>query len=544
MRKNDVLTLRAESLGAEMEGVCRSDGMAVFVPGLLPGEEAAVRIVKTEKRYAFGILESGPSVASPDRQEPDCPVYARCGGCTGRHMTYEASLQAKRRHVADCFRRIGHLEVTVPPVLGMEIPRAYRNKTALPAGGTAADPQLGFFAPRSHRLVPAVRCPNAMQPTEKIAEAVLSWMKRFRIAPYDEASGQGLLRHLVVRVSREHEAMATLVCSGKTLPHAAELIGALSPLGVVSLYLNINPRRTNVIFGDQFLLLYGRETLTDTLCGLQFDLSPASFFQVNPLQTETLYAKALEFAELRETDTLCDVYCGAGTITLMMARRCRRVTGIEIVPSAVENAKQNALHNGIENAVFLEGKAEELLPRMVRDGLRPNVIVVDPPRKGLDPSVIDAVAEAEPDRLVYVSCSPATLARDAALLTERNYRVQKVQPVDMFPFTSHVETVVQLSQQKPDRYVRVGIDLDEMDATPAESKASYQEIKDYVLEHTGLKVSCLYIAQVKAKHGIIERDCYNKPKNEGSKVPKCPPEKEKAIEDALRHFRMIKKEEA
>ena len=448
MRKNEVLTLRAVSLGAEMEGVCRSDGMAVFVPGLLPGEEAAVRIVKTEKRFAFGILESPPSVPSPDRQAPDCPVYARCGGCTGRHMTYEATLRAKRQHVADCFERIGHLEAEVPPVLGMENPFAYRNKTALPAGGTVTEPQLGFFAPRSHRLVPAVRCPNAMQPAEKIAAAVLSWMKQFRIAPYDEASGQGLLRHLVIRINREHEAMATLVCSEKTLPHATELIASLSPLGAVSLYLNLNPRRTNVIFGDQFYLLYGKETLTDTLCGLQFELSPASFFQVNAFQTETLYAKALEFADLQETDTLCDVYCGAGTITLMMARRCRQATGIEIVPSAVENARQNALRNGIGNAVFRCGKAEELLPRMVGDGLRPNVIVVDPPRRGLDLSVIDAVAEAGPERLVYVSCNPATLARDAALLKDRNFLIRKIQPVDMFPFTSHIETVVQLSRQK------------------------------------------------------------------------------------------------
>ena len=241
--------------------------------------------------------------------------------------------------------------------------------------------------------------------------------------------------------------MATLVLNGSSLPHAGELITALSSAGVVSLYTNENQRRTNVIFGSRFRLIYGRETLTDTLCGLRFDLSPASFFQVNPLQTETLYAKALEFADLHESDTLCDVYCGAGTITLTMARRCRRATGIEFVPSAVENARQNASRNGITNAVFHEGKAEDLLPRMVREGLRPSVIVVDPPRKGLEPSVIEAIAEAAPDRLIYISCNPATQARDAALLYERNFRIQKIQPVDMFPFTSHVETVVLLSRK-------------------------------------------------------------------------------------------------
>ena len=445
MRKNDVLTMRADALGAELEGVCRVDGMAVFVPGLLPGEEASVRIVKTEKRYAFGKLESVPVLPSADRAAPDCPVYAQCGGCTGRHMTYEATLRAKRQHVQDCFDRIGHLKVLVPPVLGMPSPDAYRNKTALPAGGTPDRPALGFFAPRSHRLIPAVRCPNAMAPAPEIAEAVLRWMSAHRIPPYDEASGRGLLRHLVVRVNRQGEAMATLVINGKTLPHSGELAELLAPLGLVSLYVNENPQRTNVIFGSRFHLLYGKKTLTDTLCGLTFDLSPASFFQVNPFQTETLYGKAVEFAALRDTDTLCDVYCGAGTITLTMARRCRQAVGIEIVPSAVENARRNAARNGIPNTVFHEGKAEDLLPRMVRDGLRPNVIVVDPPRKGLDPSVIDAIAEAEPDRLVYISCNPATQARDAALLNEKGVVLQQIQPVDMFPWTSHVETVCLLN---------------------------------------------------------------------------------------------------
>ncbi len=446
MRKNDVLVMRADSLGAELEGVCRVDGMAVFVPGLLPGEDAAVRIVKIEKHYAFGKLESAPASPSADRMIPDCPVYAQCGGCTGRHITYEATLRAKRQHVLDCFNRIGHLKVDVPPVLGMECPYAYRNKTALPAGGTAAEPVLGFFAPRSHRLIPAVHCPNAMAPTEEIAKAILFWMKKYQISPYDETSNHGLLRHLVVRVNREGAAMVTLVINGKSLPHSTELTDLLTPLGIVSLYVNENVRRTNVILGDHFRLLYGKETLIDTLCGLKFDLSPASFFQVNPLQTEVLYAKALEFAALHDTDTLCDVYCGAGTITLMMARSCQKATGIEIVPSAVENARLNASRNGITNTAFHEGKAEDLLPQMVRDGLRPNVIVVDPPRKGLDPSVISAIAEAEPERLVYISCNPATQARDAALLNEKGYHIQRIQPVDMFPFTFHVETVCLLSK--------------------------------------------------------------------------------------------------
>lgn len=447
MQKNDVLPLRAESLGADLEGVCRHDGMAVFVPGLLPGEEASVRIVRVEKRYAFGRLESLTGDPSPVRCAPDCAAYPRCGGCTGRHMSYEATLDAKRRHVQACFERIGHLQVSVPPVLGMEDPRAYRNKTALPIGGTAAEPVLGFFAPRSHRLVPALSCPNAMAPAGDIARAVHGWIRQRRIAPYEEETGTGLLRHLVIRVNRRHQAMVTLVSAKEKLPYIKELYDLLAPLGVVSLYLNVNPRRTNVIFGDTFLRISGEETLSDTLCGLRFDLSPASFFQINPLQTEVLYATALDFAGLSPADTLCDVYCGAGTISLMMARSCRRVTGIEIVPEAVRNARENALRNGISNAEFHEGKAETVLPGMVRSGLRPDAIVVDPPRKGLEPAVIDAIAQAGPDRLVYVSCNPATQARDAALLQEKGYSIRRIQPVDMFPFTSHVETVVLMSRK-------------------------------------------------------------------------------------------------
>ena len=446
MQKNDVFSMRADNLGTEMEGVCRHEGMAVFVPGLLPGEETEVRILKTEKRYAFGRMESLPRVPSPDRAEPDCPVFRQCGGCTARHMKYEATLEAKRRHVLDCFERIGHLSPEVPPVLGMENPLAYRNKTAMPFGGTAGRPLLGFFAPRSHRLIPAAACPNAMPPAPAIARAVLSWAEARRVPPYDEISRQGLLRHLVIRVNRKREAMATLVVNGISVPHADELVSLLRPQGCVSLFLSSNTRPTNVIFGDRFTLIDGRETLQDTLCGLSFELSPASFFQINPVQTERLYSLALEFADLKPSDTLCDVYCGAGTITLMMARHCRRAVGIEIVPEAVENARENARRNGVPSVSFHEGKAEDLLPRMVEEGLRPDVVVVDPPRKGLEPSVIDAVAKAEPSRLVYISCNPATQARDAALLAEKGYHIRRIRPVDMFPFTSHTECVVKFTR--------------------------------------------------------------------------------------------------
>ena len=445
MQKNDIFHLSAENLGADMEGVCRLNGIPVFVPGMLPGEEADIRIVKTEKRYAFGRMESAPVQPSPDRKDPGCPAYPRCGGCSCRHMTYEATLSAKRRQVADCFQRIGGIDVEVLPVLGMENPDAYRNKTSLPCAGTPADPVLGFYAPRSHAVIPVNRCPNALPPAAEIAEVFLQWMKRYHLAPYRETDHTGLIRHLVIRVNRQGECMVTVVANAAALPHADELRDALIPLRVVSLWLNENRSRTNVILSDCFHLIYGRKTLQDTLCGLSFELSPASFFQVNPAQTERLYRTALEFADLQSGDLLCDVYCGAGTITLMMASRCREVIGIEVVPAAVENARKNAFANGIGNAVFHAGKAEDILPALVANGLRPDVIVVDPPRKGLDPAVISAIAKAAPSRLVYVSCNPATLARDAALFRSEGYETRKVQPVDMFCWTSGIETVCLLS---------------------------------------------------------------------------------------------------
>ncbi len=446
MKKNECFSLTADRLGADLEGVCRHEGMPVFVPGLLPGETATVRIVKAEKKYAFGRMESAPEPPSADRRAPDCAAYPRCGGCTGRHMTYEATLKAKRQQVEDCFRRIAGIEAEIPPVLGMDSPFGYRNKTSLTTGGTAEQPLLGFYAPRCHAVIPAASCPNAMPPADRLTAAFLSWMKTYQVEPYQEETRQGIIRHLVIRVNRKGESMVTVAANSDRLPHPRELTDALVPLGVVSLWLNENRTGTNVILSDRYHHLYGKETLTDTLFDLQFELSPASFFQVNPEQTEKLYQTALDFAQLRSTDLLCDVYCGAGTITLTMARHCREAVGIEIVPAAVENAKRNALRNGIGNASFRAGKAEELLPQMVADGLRPDVIVVDPPRKGLDPAVIRAMAQAEPKRLVYVSCNPATLARDAGLLKEEGYKVRMVQPVDMFCWTSGVETVTEFSR--------------------------------------------------------------------------------------------------
>ena len=447
MQKNDLIRMTCDNIGADMEGVCRHDGMAVFVPRMLPGETADVRITKVQPRYAFGRMEGAPEPPSADRKAPDCPAWPRCGGCTCRHMTYEATLRWKHAQVLNCYRRIAHLDVQVEPVLGMAEPFAYRNKTALPIGGTADQPVAGFFAPRSHVIIPADACPNAMVPSADITAAVLRWMRANRIPPYREESHSGLIRHLVIRVNRRREALAALVVNGDGIPAAEELEAVLRPLGVISLVLNVNRDRTNVIFGREFRTVYGPGLLEDELCGLRFEVSPAAFFQVNPAQTEVLYRTALDCAGLTGSELVCDVYCGAGTITLMMARHARRAVGIEIVPQAIGNAKKNALANNVTNADFLCAPAEEALPRLVADGLRPDVIVVDPPRKGLDPAVIEAMLRAAPERIVYVSCNVATQARDAALLAAGGYRVDRVQPVDMFCWTSGVETVCLLSKE-------------------------------------------------------------------------------------------------
>ena len=361
-------------------------------------------------------------------------------------MRYEATLEGKRQQVRDCFERIGGIPLDVPPVLGMDDPSAYRNKTSLPCGGTAEAPVLGFYAPRSHAVIPAAACPNAMAPAGEIAETFLAWMRRFRIEPYREETHTGLVRHLVIRVNRQGESMVTVAVNGRRFPHAEELADALKRLNTVSLFWNENTDRTNVILSPYFHIIYGRNTLPDTLCGLRFELSPAAFFQVNPVQTEKLYAAALDFADLKPDETVCDVYCGAGTITLTAASRCASAVGIEIVPAAVENARRNAERNAISNAVFHAGPAEELLPRMVREGLRCDAVLVDPPRKGLEPAVIRAIAEAGPSRVVYISCNVATQARDAALFRDAGYTVEKVQPVDMFCWTSGIENVALLSR--------------------------------------------------------------------------------------------------
>lgn len=542
LAKNQCYEMTCESFGQDAQGVCRQDGIAVFVPGLLPGERARVRIVKPEKRYAFGRIEELLE-KSPNRAEPFCSIYKRCGGCVCQHMTYETSLAFKRRQVQDLLERVGGLSIEVPPVLGMAHPFGYRNKGAYPVAQVGGAPACGFFAPRSHALIPLPQngCAIQGEDSAKATQAVLAWMRQNNVPAYDELTGRGLVRHIMTRSTTHGELMVVLVVTRADIPKAGQLIELLKAAvpGLCSICLSINSRRTNVILGTDIRVLWGKGTMEDTLCGLRFSVSPLSFFQVNPAQTEKLYGLALEYAGLTGSETVVDAYCGAGTISLLLAQKAKKVIGIEIVPEAIQNANENAVRNHIENAEFHVGATEDLLPRLIADGLRPDVIVLDPPRKGCDLAVLDAIIAAAPKRVVYVSCGAPTLARDAKLLAEGGYTAEKVQCVDMFCWTGAVETVMSLVQQNPDDIVKVGIDADELAVTKAESKATYGEIQARVKEQTGLNVTPLYIAQVKRKHGIIERECYNKAKSESAKMLICPPDKEKAIEDALRFFGMI-----
>lgn len=540
LKKNTQLTLRIDSFGAGGEGVARYEGMPIFIPFALPGETVQALIVKTEKRYAFGKLLQ-VITPSDQRVAPVCPYYGKCGSCSCQHMKYEAQLEFKRNQVQNCLKHIAGLEVEVQPVLGMNDPWHYRNKTSLPVSEKDGEIQIGYYAQRSHRVIDIESCALAQPAADRVSATVRQWMQKEHIPAYQEETHTGCVRHVMTRINRKGQLMAVLAINAKKLKHADSLISMLrsNVPEMVSLCISPNEKPGNVILGDSYQVLWGEERLEDVLCGNSFRLSPLSFFQVNAEQTEKLYQTAFDFAALQGCETVADLYCGAGTISMMLAKKAAHVTGVEIVPDAIRDAKENAVLNHVQNIDFICGPSEEVLPDLVKKGMRPDVVVLDPPRKGAEQSVLNAIAACKPKRIVYVSCNPATQARDAKILCESGYQIDRCQPVDMFCQTAGVETVCLLSKIRSAPHIDIDLDMTELDVTKAETKATYEEIKAYVLEHTGLKVSCLYIAQVKAKHGIIERDCYNKPKTEGNRVPQCPPEKEKAIEDALRHFQMI-----
>ena len=540
LNKNDDIELRIDSLGSEGQGVGRYEGMAVFVPFALPNELVKAHIIKVAKNYAVGKLIK---VIEPSkvRREPRCSSFTRCGGCNLMHMDYAAQLEYKRGLVENAFARIAKIEgVHVENTIGMDEPYHYRNKAAFPFAMVDGRMCFGFFAPRSHRLIPIDGCFIEQEPLYNVASAVHCWAEENDIQPYDEETGSGTIRHVVSRITTSGDIMAVIVTKGrpKKLNKLVDMLKERCE-GIKSIILNRNDEDTNVIFGRSYETLWGEDTLTENLCGFEFSVSAASFLQVNPVQTECLYAQVEAFLPEKDGFEAIDVYCGTGTISMILSKRAKHVTGIENIKPAVEDAARNAERNGAGNADFICADAAEALPELIEKGTRPDVIVIDPPRKGCDKAVLNAITGSAVQRVIYVSCDPATLARDVRILVDGGYSIQKVQPIDMFPQTAHVETVCLLSKLQSKEHIEIEVKMDELDLTSAESKATYEEIKAYVLEHTGLKVSHLYIAQVKQKYGIIERENYNKPKSENAKQPQCPPEKEEAITEALKHFGMI-----
>ena len=453
LQKNQILTLRIERLSSDGSGVAHSaDGEAVFVPGTAHGDEARVRIVKDCGRYAFGILDE-LLTPSPDRIPVDCPVAGPCGGCSLRHLDYAAELRAKQESVLDAFRRIGGLEVPVLDILPSPDVDRYRNKVQFPVGiDKNGVPCIGFYAGRTHRIVPCPDCKLQPSVLNEIGNALCAFFAQQGIRPYDEQSGKGLVRHIFLRRgAHSGQIMVCLVCTRAKLPHAEQLCTALRGQfpAISTILLNVNAKNTNVILGSENHILYGPGYIEDTLCGVPVRLGPLSFYQVNTLAAERLYGVAAQYAQLSPDDTLLDLYCGMGTIGLSMAEQCRELIGVEIVPEAIESAKANAARMGEAVAAksrFFCADAGQAATQLAAEGLHPDIVMLDPPRKGCDEATLSAVVRMAPRRVVYVSCNPATAARDAAWLEQNGYHAEKVQPVDLFPRTKHCECVLLMSK--------------------------------------------------------------------------------------------------
>ena len=570
-RKNDIVTLEIVDCGTDGEGIGKADGFTVFVKDAVIGDTVTAKIMKAKKNYGYGRLMEILN-ASPYRVEPVCPSARQCGGCQLQAVSYEEQKVFKEKKLRGHLERIGGFtNLPMEPLIGMDEPYHYRNKAQFPVGRNKEGKIVtGFYAGRTHAIIENRDCALGIPENKDVLDRVIAHMEKYNIAPYDEVTGKGLVRHIFVRYGFfTGELMVCLIINGQDLPHQRELVEKLCEIpGMTSISLNMNKKRSNVILGDKVKTIWGKEYITDKIGDISYEISPLSFFQVNPKQTWKLYSKALEYADLHGEETVWDLYCGIGTISLFLAQKAKFVRGVEIVPAAIEDAKRNAQINHIENVEFFVGKAEEVLPREYeKNGVYADVIVVDPPRKGCDEMLLKTILKMQPKRVVYVSCDSATLARDLRFLCDNGYELKKVCGVDQFPQTVHVETVVLLSQhrdkstcldergsrqiemqasrlasllaQKPDDTIEIDLDLDELDATSAETKATYQEIKDYVLKEFGLKVSNLYISQIKRKCGIEVGENYNLPKTENPKVPQCPKEKEDAIKAALKYFAMI-----
>lgn len=526
---------------AEGQGIAHIDGCAVFLPNAVAGERVLVRIEKANKTWAAGkivrILEK-----SPHRVNRECPVAKLCGGCDFWHMDYAEETRLKAERVRTCLNRLAGEQLEAMPILAAPDCHSYRNKAQYPVARDKGRAYAGFFRAGTHDVVENQRCLILPPETDAVKDAVMDYVNQNRVSVYDETTHKGLLRHIYVRRGAvSGQILVCLVCNGEKLPRVDALVERLKKIpGFATLVLSVNTKKGNAVLGDKFITLYGPGFIEDTLCGLTFRLSPRSFYQVNHTQAQRLYRAAIDLAGITKDDTVLDLYCGVGTITLAMASAAGKVIGVEVIPQAVEDARENARRNGIRNAEFFCGDAGQAALELEKNGVRPDVITVDPPRKGLNADAIEAIAGLNPRCLVYISCDPATLARDVAQLKEKGFALQSAQAADLFPRCAHVETVVLLSKGEIDsKKVRVEFSLEDMDMSGFQKGATYEQIKAYVLEHSGLKVSSLYISQIKRKCGLEVGQNYNLSKKEDAKVPQCPPEKESAIREALKFYNLI-----
>ena len=550
LAKNQEHTVTIEGYGEGGMGVARIDGRVVFVHGALRGEKCRVLILKTLKSVAFAkvleVLEP-----SSERIESDCPYFPRCGGCTYRHIRYEEELRLKKQRVQDNLSRIGGSDVTVEEILGAQDTLRYRNKAQYPV---SKDGAVGFYRARTHEVIECEHCLLVKPEAAAAAEALREYMQSCRVAGYDEKTGRGLVRHLYIRSNAAGESLVCVLVNGDKLPKEDRLVTLLRDAcpKCTGIVLGTNTKKGNVILGDRYRTLWGSDRLEDTLCGKTFRLSVPSFYQVNRVQAERLYAKAIEFAGLTGQETVLDLYCGAGTITLALSDHAKKVLGAEIVPEAIDDARENAARNGVKNAEFFCGDASDVAKKLARENLRPDVITVDPPRKGLAADVVESIAEMQPGRVVYVSCDSATMARDVKRLADLGYTAQRACAVDMFPRADHVETVVLLSHKKADSYIHIDVEFGEgegkipvdsiakrAEAYKPKEKVTYKMIKEYIEAKYGFKVHTAYIAEVKRNLGLPMYDAPNAVEELKQPRKHPTPEKVEAIKDALRYFAVI-----
>lgn len=555
-KKNDRIQVTIEDMGDTGEGIGKTDGYTWFVKDAVIGDEVEAKVMKTKKSYGFARLEKIIN-ASPNRVTPRCPVARQCGGCQLQAMDYKEQLAYKERKIYNNITRIGGFdEVPMLPIMGMDEPWRYRNKAQFP-WGLDKDGKIitGFYAGRTHVIIENEDCLLGIEENREILKIIKNHLERCHIRPYDEASHSGLIRHTLIRKGfHTGELMVCQVINGKSLPHQDELTEQLLKIpGMTSISVNINRDQTNVILGNEVINLYGPGYITDSIGGVKYRISPLSFYQVNPVQTEKLYSTALEYAGLTGGETVWDLYCGIGTISLFLAQKAKKVYGVEIVPQAIDDARENARINGIENVEFFVGKAEEVLPREYeKNQVYADVIVVDPPRKGCDEVCLDTIVKMGPKRVVYVSCDSATLARDMKYLAERGYEVVKVRGCDMFPHSGHVETVVLLSHKKADSYIHIDVEFGEgegkipvdsiakrAEAYKPKEKVTYKMIKEYIEAKYGFKVHTAYIAEVKRNLGLPMYDAPNAVEELKQPRKHPTPEKVEAIKDALRYFAVI-----